>query len=320
MKKKMIYLLIPVLLIVGSLVYVVKGKAGVGNTYQKQYELGQKYLDELKYEEAVEAFTAAIEIDDKKPEAYVGRADAYTVLGYWEDAIADYEAAQQRQTTEVRVEKRIRVIKRGYDLLKELQEYCVTENYDAIFTNLANEEYKEIVADLLGEEIAARLIDKETKLMTAMFETTTLTDGFEESVYMVYHGEQEERLRVGDGIWLGYNEGNNYFARGTWVDDKPNGEFETRSWQAVLDEEVTYRVISGNAVDGLWDGMVLWGFERPEGIFESWTPSFTAGKWTVLREETLDDGTVAYIVDETGALTVTDPDKEEGIAGFANNA
>ena len=65
--------------------------------WQEQYDLGVRYLSEDNYEEAILAFTAAIEIDPKQPEAFIGRGDAYTLSGDTEDnlsaAQADYEAA-----------------------------------------------------------------------------------------------------------------------------------------------------------------------------------------------------------------------------------
>ena len=68
-----------------------------GEAWQEQYDLGVRYLSEGNYEEAVVAFTAAIEIDPKRPEAYIGRGDAYALSGDTEDnlsaAQADYEAA-----------------------------------------------------------------------------------------------------------------------------------------------------------------------------------------------------------------------------------
>ena len=45
--------------------------------WQEQYDLGQKYLTDGNYEEAILAFTAAIDIDPKQALAYVGRGDAY---------------------------------------------------------------------------------------------------------------------------------------------------------------------------------------------------------------------------------------------------
>ena len=65
--------------------------------WQEQYDLGVRYLSEGNYEEAIIAFTAAIEIDPNRAEAYVRRGDAY--IGYGETtenlavALADYEEA-----------------------------------------------------------------------------------------------------------------------------------------------------------------------------------------------------------------------------------
>ena len=60
------------------------------NTYMEQYDLGMRYLSEGNYEKAVLAFTAAIEIDDKKPDAYIGRGDAYTASEKYDLAEMDY--------------------------------------------------------------------------------------------------------------------------------------------------------------------------------------------------------------------------------------
>jgi len=64
-------------------------------TWQEQYDLGVRYLEEGNYEEAIIAFTAAIEIDPKQAPAYVGRGDAYIGSGETEEnlaaALADYE-------------------------------------------------------------------------------------------------------------------------------------------------------------------------------------------------------------------------------------
>lgn len=48
-------------------------------TWQEQYDLGMRYLTEGNYEEAILSFTAAIEIDPKRVEAYIGRGDAYII-------------------------------------------------------------------------------------------------------------------------------------------------------------------------------------------------------------------------------------------------
>ena len=66
-------------------------------SWQEQYDLGLRYLSEGNYEEAIIAFTAAIEIDPKRAPAYAGRGDAYVLSGETEEnltaAQADYEKA-----------------------------------------------------------------------------------------------------------------------------------------------------------------------------------------------------------------------------------
>ena len=46
-------------------------------TWQEQYDLGVRYLSEGHYEEAILAFTAAIEIDPKVEDSYRSIAEAY---------------------------------------------------------------------------------------------------------------------------------------------------------------------------------------------------------------------------------------------------
>jgi len=90
-----------------------------GPTWQEQYDLGVRYLSEGNYEEAILAFTAAIEIDPKRAPAYVGRGDAYVGSGETEAnlaaALADYEKAfelEPRPETEEKIQ-RIRGVSTG---------------------------------------------------------------------------------------------------------------------------------------------------------------------------------------------------------------
>lgn len=59
-------------------------------------ELGQKYLTELNYTEAVAAFTEVIGLDPDNIEAYMGRAEAYKGLKQYDDAKADYTTAIEK--------------------------------------------------------------------------------------------------------------------------------------------------------------------------------------------------------------------------------
>lgn len=62
----------------------------------KKIELGQKYLAELNYTEAVAAFTEAIGLDPENIPAYMGRAQAYVGLKQYNDAKADYTTAIEK--------------------------------------------------------------------------------------------------------------------------------------------------------------------------------------------------------------------------------
>lgn len=57
-------------------------------TWQAQYDLGVRYLSEGKYQEAILAFTAAIEIDPMESASYIGLAEAYVNIGEAEMAKA----------------------------------------------------------------------------------------------------------------------------------------------------------------------------------------------------------------------------------------
>ncbi|MCI9169352.1 MAG: tetratricopeptide repeat protein [Lawsonibacter sp.] len=91
MKRSWLLIFLSILLLAGC------GKSNSPTTWQEQYDLGVRYLSEGNYEEAIIAFTAAIEIDPKRAEAYVGRGDAYVGSVETEEnlaaAQADYEKA-----------------------------------------------------------------------------------------------------------------------------------------------------------------------------------------------------------------------------------
>jgi len=63
------------------------------NRLSRQLDLGQKYLEEQNYEQAVVAFNEAIEIDDRCLEAYVGGIEAYLHIGNNEELQVFYEKA-----------------------------------------------------------------------------------------------------------------------------------------------------------------------------------------------------------------------------------
>lgn len=85
--KRIIILLLVVLLLAGC------SRKAEAMTWQEQYDLGIRYLSEGNYEEAILAFEAAIAIDPKQPDAYVGLAEAYEGRGDTEMAKTVLEQA-----------------------------------------------------------------------------------------------------------------------------------------------------------------------------------------------------------------------------------
>ena len=61
---------------------------GAKDAWQEQYDLGIRYLSDGNYQEAIIAFETAIEIEPKRPEAYLGIAEAYIAAGDRDAAIA----------------------------------------------------------------------------------------------------------------------------------------------------------------------------------------------------------------------------------------
>lgn len=65
-----------------------------GNALQIQLDLGNKYVSELDYENAIIAYEEALEIDPYCLEAYLGLSDAYLALGQEDKAIEIMEQAK----------------------------------------------------------------------------------------------------------------------------------------------------------------------------------------------------------------------------------
>lgn len=105
------------------------------STWQGKYDLGIRYLSEGNYEEAIIAFTAAIEIDPKQALAYVGRGDAYIASEEKNlpAAQADYEKAIELDNASINAyisladiyiqqeqyEKALEILRQGYEITND---------------------------------------------------------------------------------------------------------------------------------------------------------------------------------------------------------
>lgn len=79
------------LLLVLAALAVLTACGSKAATAADKIELGQKYLIELNYTEAIASFTEAIKLDPNNIQAYMGRAEAYLALGEYDKALEDYQ-------------------------------------------------------------------------------------------------------------------------------------------------------------------------------------------------------------------------------------
>ena len=100
-KKKLIIIIIGAILLLSVIlgIGVIRHKS----PYEHQLSLAYKYLEEGNYQEAIIAFTKAIEIDPNKTEAYLGRAESYIKNSDDNDsltlALKDYEKVIELEET-----------------------------------------------------------------------------------------------------------------------------------------------------------------------------------------------------------------------------
>ena len=88
--KKTVFTIIGAILLIGGIactLILLAPKNQRSLTPQELLSLGNKYLSELDYENAVVAFSKLIEIEPRNPQGYIGLADAYIGLGDIDKAI-----------------------------------------------------------------------------------------------------------------------------------------------------------------------------------------------------------------------------------------
>ncbi len=88
-----------------AVVLIACGKT-VEEQIAEQMDLGERYLEEMKYEEAIVAFQKVIELDDKNVEAYLGLSQAYVALGDTEQALTVLETGYEK-TQDQRIQEKL---------------------------------------------------------------------------------------------------------------------------------------------------------------------------------------------------------------------
>jgi hypothetical protein len=264
------------------LVIALLGGCG-GSQYQKQLDLGYKYLQEEKYEEAILAFNKAIDIDEKREGAYIGLADTY-ITGLDEHAIDDanealkrgYEQSKSERIADAylrlaelldskgRTDLAIKLLHFGFEttqdtklqtkihdyvdqqaseILRRLFGLCEKGEFASVAEFMATDEFKNISAVSTNDSPFIYKSNTDDEKGIGIYPGTLL-----------YYGGYEGNVRTGTGKWMDpLGEEGFSLVSGQWSNDKPNG---INQWVVNLQDGTTYSM-NGNVVDGVWDGEIV---------------------------------------------------------------
>ena len=246
--KKIIWAAVVILTVLASaaILFVTAGKVKAENlkkAFAEQISLGERYLLEQRYEEAVIAFELAIEIDPKNADTYLKLSEAYVGTGNYESAVSTLEKGFEN-TQDSRLEEARKKYERllGYlPFFTQMSEIMAQSDRDGVWDYMKGDEYQELAGSL--DEVIAY----------------PAGDGMYLLVYPCghsYYGTVKDGKRSGHGIWAAYDyaeELSSYFD-GEWEDDYPNGT--GIDWSVDLTKPEELFCLKGSWKNGLEDGRI----------------------------------------------------------------
>ena len=253
-------------------------------TWQENYDTGIKLLSSSEFDQAIVAFTAAIEIDPKNCEAYVGRGDAYAAkakialeAGDTEEALELYQLALD-----------------DYETAKELGAENMDEKIEQAEQNKSlisgNSNASDEDADLLKamlDQFAADDVEGAESLSTTD-PYIELSDSIEDTCsfysedgityvaaypdsFFYYGGMDGDHNRSGHGVWIHEDPEGSYRFEGEWENDLPNGSGTVRTSNS-LEETVEMFEYTGQFSDGYYNGEFTEVWYFTDGTEAHWTP------------------------------------------------
>lgn len=172
-----------------------------GPSWEEQYDLGLRYLSDGSYEEAIIAFTAAIEIDPKRAEAFYGRGQSYYKLvplveqGDTFELLEEFEELSER--ARYCYEQSIQDYDRAIELAPDVVEYYddvikIALEYGDLDLVLHYCELKYQNTDDKGLEDLYQTIQSSRVLMDQLAEAFQAGD--DEQVFALMQGEDYQAL------------------------------------------------------------------------------------------------------------------------------
>lgn len=324
-----------------TLICLIVCLTGCGKSLEEQVseqiELGQRYLTEMNYEEAIVAFSRAIELDEKNVDAYMGLGHVYENQAenmaqdsmdagkLYELAAENYEKAQQLDPENsviyeclIRVYKimknfeKLTLLLNGYSDTSESQLISDTKTAVGLIERIKElciiGEFEQAFRIMQEEEYEklSELVKANDNRLVILLENGKGIGFYQLNVMpMIYYGDYQDEIRQGHGIWFGGNENTeSYQAEGEWAQDKPNGYQEERIGSD--------HIWVGNVKNGLWNGTIT-SKHLHQGEWEISDRTLTDGIYHILYEE---NG--KYFVFDSGdrAIWTSNPSKVHGIRGF----
>ena len=305
--------------------------------WQEQYDLGQQYLLEENYEEAIVAFTTAIELDPKQANAYIGRGDAYFAWAEkesssekYQSAMSDYEAAErlrEQAETVAKIEEtdsRLSELESGLKQWKaEMteEEESIVQNAIAALEGNDNQSIKDaLIYSGLTDIIEKYGYDSWNGSRKLMDYGDTLNGTG--ATFEIWYGNMGKTLSVLYGTWKdGLADGNGSYvsilygieneimdyteqyqkAIGTWTEGVANGSFTCEQTFYGGRREGDLSVITGDVKNSFWHGdvMEVMRYSNPE--FNDYTvySTFVDG----IPQQKGSGGYPQYGTDENGELS-----------------
>lgn len=220
-RKIFVLIIIAILLLTAGTVAVIQ--TGVLNPLEHNLNLGYKYLNEGKYEQAIIAFNKVLEIDEKNTNAVIGISDAYIGLDKFEEAV-DFikQHLAKYGTNEALYEKLITLYinNQDYDGAKKAIQQAAENGYE-YKTDSLDETTREKLTDLKqtgfqkgryvtetngkvvtvdedGIKVRSSDSDEENLILAGGFDEYFVTDG--ETVYFYNHNDLTIRaLKISTG-------------------------------------------------------------------------------------------------------------------------
>ncbi len=156
-KKALMWVLVILLVLAGLGVGGWFGwNAYQGGQYQEQLSLGEKYLKELNYEDAIVALNRAIEIDPRSPEPYLLLADVYIGQEDFNSAKKVLEEGYQATGGNEEIKKKQEEVKQKEEEAKKKQEELKPSAVDIWEELIQSGEYQQYATNWMeweGEKV-----------------------------------------------------------------------------------------------------------------------------------------------------------------------